>query len=203
MPRVLLTAFGPYDEWQANASWLVLQEVTRHLPQDVDVVTRLYPVDFAEMTARLEEDLMSDIDVALHLGQAPGNARIDLEALAINCGLDRDQRAEDAWPLAPEGPAAYASELPLAKWAQMLRKEGIPAEVSHHAGTYLCNAILYMTHHLSSERQLGVQAAFLHLPLDPSQVVDRAVATPSQPLEFTAHGVRLILDDIAACVPTR
>lgn len=203
MPRVLLTAYGPYDDWSTNASWMVLQELTRHLPLDLDVVTRLYPVNFTEMVSRLEEDLTSDIDVALHLGQAPGNARIDLEAMAINCGRDRDQRPEDAWLLAPDGPAAYASDLPLAKWAQMLRKEGIPAEVSHHAGTYLCNAILYMTHFLSAERQLGVQAAFLHLPLDPSQVVDCTVATPSQPLEFTAHGVRLILEDIAACVPTR
>lgn len=203
MPRVLLTAYGPYDDWSANASWMVLQELTRHLPSDVDVVTRLYPVEFAEMISRLEEDLTSEVDVALHLGQAPGNARIDLEAVAINCGCERDQRPEEAWPLAPDGPIAYASELPLAKWAQMLRKEGIPAEVSHHAGTYLCNAILYMSHHLSAERQLGVQSAFLHLPLDPSQVVDRAVATASQPLELTAHGVRLILDDIAACVPTR
>lgn len=201
MPRVLLTAYAPYDDWPTNASWIALQHLTRELPDDLDVVTRLYPVDFAEMATRLEQDLTSDIDVALHLGQAPGAARIHLEAIGLNCARERDQRAEEAWPLAPGGPAAYCSTLPLAKWAQMLRGQGIPAEVSHHAGVYLCNAIHYSTHHLSAERGFGVQAAFLHLPLDPSQVVDCSQPLASQPAEVTARGLRLILDDIAAWVP--
>ena len=123
MPRILLTAYGPYDDWETNVSWLVLQEVLRHLPKDADVVTRLYPVDFAEMPARLEQDLNDEIDVAIHLGQAPGNGRIELEAIGLNCGLDRGQRAEAAWPLVPGAPAAYHSELPLAAWAQQLRGE--------------------------------------------------------------------------------
>ena len=29
MPRVLLTAFEPYDEWKTNASWLALVELTK------------------------------------------------------------------------------------------------------------------------------------------------------------------------------
>lgn len=201
MPRVLLTAYGPYDDWPSNASWLVLQEVTRGLPPELDVVTRLYPVDFGEVATRLEQDLTAEVDVALHLGQAPGCGRIELESLAINCGRERHQRGEDAWPLVPGGPAAYQSSLPLAKWAHMLRNEGIPAEVSHHAGTYLCNAVMYLSHHLAMEKGLGVEAAFLHLPLDPSQVVDACAALASLPVELTARGIRLILDDIAARVP--
>ena len=203
MPRVLLTAFGPYDDWESNASWLVLQELTRDLSEQADVVTRLYPVDFADVAARLEKDLTTEIDVAIHLGQAPGNGRIDLEAIAINCAHGRDQRPEEAWPLVPGGPTAYQSSLPLAHWAKMLRAEGIPAEVSHHAGTYACNAIHYLSHHFAAERRLGVQSAFLHLPLDPVQVVDRPTAMASLPVEVTVHGVRLILDDIAATVPAR
>ena len=203
MPHVLLTAYGPYDDWETNVSWLVLQEVTRDLPPEIELTTRLYPVDFAEMAARLEQDLTPDIDIAIHLGQAPGNSRIDLEAVGINCALERRQRAEEACPLVPDGPAAYLSELPLGQWAQQMRSEGIPAEVSHHAGTYLCNAIHYLTHHHSAERGLGIQAAFLHLPLDPTQIVDRPAMNASLPVEASARGVRLILDDIAARVLTR
>lgn len=203
MPRILLTAFGPYDDWESNASWLVLQELTRNLPEEAEVVTRLYPVNFAEIAARLEKDLTSEIDVAIHLGQAPGSGRIDLEAMAINCATERGQRSEEAWALVPDGPAAYQCSLPLGTWARMLRAEGIPAEVSHHAGTYLCNAIHYLSHHFASERGLGVQTAFLHLPLDPLQIVDRPTAMASLPTEVTAQGVRLILDDIAAMVPAR
>jgi pyroglutamyl-peptidase len=203
MPRVLLTAYGPYDDWDSNVSWLVLQEVTRNLATGVDVITRLYPVDFAEVAARLEGDLTADIDVAIHLGQAPGNGQIDLEAVGINWARERGQRAEEAWPLVPSGPAAYQSQLPLGKWAQMLRSEGIPAEVSYHAGTYLCNAIHYLAHHYSTERGLGIQAAFLHLPLDTAQVIERGMTAASLPMEVTARGVQLILHDIAARVPAR
>ncbi len=166
-------------------------------------MTRLYPVDFAEVAARLEKDLTDNIDVAIHLGQSPGNGRIDLEAIGINWACERGQRAEEAWPLVPGGPAAYHSELPLSKWAQALRADGIPAEVSYHAGTYLCNAIHYLAHHYSAEQGLGIQAAFLHLPLDPLQLVDHPTACASLPVEVTARGVRLILDDIAAHVPAR
>lgn len=203
MPRVLLTAYAPYDDWPANASWIALQQLTRDLPDHLDVVTRLYPVDFTEMATRLELDLSSDIDVVLHLGQAPGAARIQLEAIGLNCARERTQRAEEAWPLVPGGPVAYCSTLPLAKWARMLRDQGIPAEVSHHAGVYLCNAVLYLTHHLAAERGFGLQAAFLHLPLDTSQVIDSTQQLASQPAEVTASGLRLLLDDIAACVPAR
>ena len=69
MPRVLLTAFEPYDRWKANASWLALVELTRNLPEQPQVTTRLYPVDFSEMKERLEADLSAKFDFALHVGQ--------------------------------------------------------------------------------------------------------------------------------------
>ena len=43
MTRVLLTAFQPYEGWQTNASWLALVELTRDLPDQPMVTTRLYP----------------------------------------------------------------------------------------------------------------------------------------------------------------
>jgi pyroglutamyl-peptidase len=56
--------------------------------------------------------------------------------------------------------------LPLADWATKLRGAGIPAQVSYHAGTYLCNATLYYSHYLIERMKLTTRAAFLHLPLD-------------------------------------
>ena len=60
MPRVLVTAFEPYDVWSENASWLALVELTRDLPVRPEVTTRLYPVDYAEMRKRLERDLAAE-----------------------------------------------------------------------------------------------------------------------------------------------
>ena len=154
MPRVLLTAYGPYDDWETNVSWLVLQEVMREPPMNLDLLTRLYPVEFDEVARRLSEDLADEVDVAIHLGQAPGKGRIELETIGLNLACERGQRAEEAWPLVEGGPAAYQSALPLAKWARMLRSEGIPAEVSHHAGAFVCNAAHYFSPSLYSRTGL-------------------------------------------------
>lgn len=197
MHRVLLTAYGPYDDWPDNASWLVMQELLQDIPQHLELVTRLYPVDFGEVQQRLERDVMQGFDTVLALGQAPGRACIALEEVGINWACERGVRAEDAVPLDPAGPAAYSSSLPLKQWAELLRGAGIPAEVSFHAGTYLCNAALYWAHHFSARNQLSTRAAFLHLPLATSQAVVGPKGYPSLPVPVMAHGVRLLLDDLA------
>lgn len=171
MPSILITAFEPYDRWQENASWLALVELTRNLPDGPKIVTRRYPVDFDQVRQRVADDLAANYDVALHLGQAPGIGRIHLEAFGLNVGGHSGQTPDEFQPLVPAGPPAYRSSLPLAAWAAEIRALGIPCQVSHHAGTFLCNAVMYLTHHIAAERRLKTQAAFIHLPLAPSQVL--------------------------------
>ena len=191
MPSVLITAFEPYDRWPENSSWLALVELTRELPAGHKIVTRRYPVDFEQARSRLFDDLAADYDFALHLGQAPGIGRIHLEAIGVNVGGHSSLPADQ--PLVPEGPAAYHSTLPLADWAGQIRQLGIPCQVSYHAGTYLCNALLYLTHHIAREQRLKTRAAFIHLPLTPQQVLCDRLDLPSLPSSQCAEAVRLIV----------
>jgi pyroglutamyl-peptidase len=196
MPRVLLTAFEPYDRWKANASWLALVQLTQDLPETPQITTRLYPVDFPVMKERLAEDLSGNYDYALHLGQAPGSSRIQLEAIGMNIGGSSSQSPDQYRPLTDEGPVAYRTALPLGDWAVKLRRAGVPAQVSYHAGTYLCNATLYWSHFLAELLALGTQAAFIHVPLDISQVVNEPHGTASLPSSLAALAVRLILEEL-------
>lgn len=196
MASVLLTAFEAYDQWQSNASWLALIELTRDLPSTPRIVTRRYPVDFAEMRKRLERDLADDYDFALHVGQAPGLGRIHLEAVAINVGGHSQQSPDEFQPLVSDGPVAYRSSLPLAPWAAMLRRQGIPAQVSYHAGTFLCNATMYMSHYIAEQQSLKTQATFLHLPLDTSQVLHNGRDQASMPASFAAQAIRLVIEQM-------
>ena len=111
MSNVLLTAFEPYDRWPTNASWLALVELTRELPREPTITTRLYPVDFAEVKQRLVKDLAGNYDFAIHLGQAPGSSRVQLEAIGINVGGSSHQSPDQYLPLADDGPMAYRSPL--------------------------------------------------------------------------------------------
>ena len=178
MKTVLLTAFEPYDRWTTNASWLALVELARDLPDRPRIVTRRYPVDFALLRERLKTDLEANYDFALHLGQSAGSSRVRLEAVGINFGAERDAAPK---PLVEDGPVAYRTRLPLDEWSMKLNAAGIPAHVSYHAGTYLCNATMYLSCYLAERMALATQSAFIHLPLDVTQTADPASEFPSLP----------------------
>ncbi|MDX1962707.1 MAG: pyroglutamyl-peptidase I [Pirellulales bacterium] len=193
MASILLTAFQPYDRWTSNSSWLTLVELTRQLPVDLQVTTRLYPVDYDAAREAVLADLRDNYDVALHLGQAPGINRIHLEALAINV---RQQPGQPAIPLLSDGPLAYQSTLPLARWGSELVARGFPAAVSWHAGTYLCNALLYYSLHSAHVLGLKTAACFVHVPLDVSQIMTEPAGTPSLPVAYSAAAIHCLLGEI-------
>jgi pyroglutamyl-peptidase len=196
MTSVLLTAFEPYDLWTANSSWLTLVQLTQQLPSEPSITTRLYPVNFAAMKERLAKDLEADYDYALHLGQAPGSTRIQLESHAINIGGSALQSPDLYRALVTDGPVAYRSPLPLGPWAAMLRDARIPAEISYHAGTYLCNATLYFSCYLAERMTLKTKSAFVHLPLDVSQTAAQAQHMAALPATTSADALRLILSEM-------
>lgn len=198
MPTVLITAFEPYDRWSENSSWLTLIELTKELPDTPTITTRLYPVDFGAVRERLAEDLEVNYDFALHLGQAPGNACIQLESVAINIGGNSNQLPEQYQPLVPDGPVAYRSELPLADWASRLRDEGIPTQVSYHAGTYLCNATLYLSQYVAEQKGLKTRSTFIHLPLEMSQALQSNPDLAAMPITTLVAATKLILGEIAS-----
>lgn len=197
MATVLITAFEPYEPWQDNSSWLTLVELTKNLPDVPHITTRRYPVDFEELRSRLSKDLEDNYDFAIHLGQAPGCGRIRLEAVGLNVGGRPDGQHDQYVPLTDDGPAAYQTSLPLSQWTEKLRRAGIPSEVSYHAGTYLCNAALYLSHYLTEQQGRKTRSAFIHLPLDITQVIDQPKDYPAMPRTTQATAVRLILDELA------
>lgn len=196
MPTVLVTAFEPYDRWSENSSWQALVALTRNLPEEPKVVTRLYPVDFSKTKQRLAEDLEANYDYALHLGQAPGLGRIHLEAVGINVGGNSRQLPEEFSPLTTDGPVAYRSRLPLDHWAMLIREANIPAQVSYHAGTFLCNAMLYLSHYYVEKQKRKTRSVFIHLPLSNHQVLGERQDLASMSSETCAHALQIILAEM-------
>ncbi len=193
MPRILLTAFKPFANWDQNSSWLALQALTRDLPPTADVTTRLYPVDYDEVRSRLAADLQGSYDVVLHVGQSSGSAVIQLEQFALNARRVVGEPQEVVRPLEASGPLAYSSALPLGDWTRRLRDNGIPTVLSLHAGDYLCNASMYWSHYLLEAAGQTPRVGFVHLPLDTSQAATELKATPSMPSEVCATALRLLV----------
>lgn len=196
MPQVLITAFGPYAEYPDNASWLALMELTRDYPELAGVTTRRLPVDFAETRERIEQELQTEYDVILHLGQAVGSNAIELEQIALNIGCDGSDPTAESFELVADGPVAYRSSLALGDWSEKIRDAGIPCKVSHHAGTYLCNAVLYWTSHMIATSGWNSQVGFIHLPLSPQQNGATRSKHPMMPTSMAAKALQIILQQI-------
>ncbi len=192
MPRVLLTAFEPYDRWKANASWLALVQLTQNLPDEPQITTRLYPVDFAEMKARLAADLSANFDYALHVGQAPGSSRIQLEAIGLNIGGSSSQSPDQYRPLVgrwPRGVPLRHCRWPIGPLSCGGRRAG--------TGLVPCRHLFVQRHALLvalfvERMALATQTAFIHVPLDVSQVVNEPHGTASLPVSISSQAVRLI-----------
>lgn len=198
--RVLLTAFEPYDQWTTNSSWLALVEMLKEFPSAGTLVTRRYPVDLHALQEKLRQDLQRDFDVVLHLGQSPGASSIKLEAIALNAAGCLDERGAELDEIIPGGPVAYRSSMPLGRWAELLRSNHIPSVISYHAGTFLCNAIMYLSHHelqvRAKKHPRSCKVGFVHLPLATEQVASRSQSLPSLPLSTLARAVRLLVEDL-------
>ena len=196
MSQVLVTAFEPYDIWRENSSWLTLIELTKDLPNRPNLTTRRYPVDYDLMRQQLKTDLKLGFDYVLHLGQSPGSCSIQLETVGLNQASRGADASAGCVPLIDEGPMAYRSQLPAEDLCVLLRQAGIPTRVSTHAGTYLCNAALYLSHHLIATEQLKTQAIFLHLPLDVSQAAEHPNEVASMPASLGAKAIRMMLQHL-------
>lgn len=196
--RVLLTAFEPYAEWPTNSSWLTLMELVRQRPPSSTLVTRRYPVDFQRLPEVLYKDLALGFDAVLHLGQAPGTPTVRLEAFALNAGGSTSERNGDLKRLIADAPEAYRSRMPLQRWQQRLQEQSIPAQISYHAGTFLCNAVMYLSHHWMAEANQSTPVGFIHLPLTTQQVASSPHSLPSLPVETLAAAVGTVLDELEA-----
>lgn len=173
-------------------------ELLKNRPTSLELVTRRYPVDLKAVRGKLTQDLKTGFDAVLHLGQSPGTTSIKLEAIAINVAGCMEKSGEVLKPIVDRAPLAYSSQLPLARWAYLLRESAIPASVSYHAGTFLCNATMYLSHHFYQTHDLHTPVGFIHLPLVTEQVANTTSALPSLSTETLAKGLRIILEDLVA-----
>lgn len=189
MTRVLISAFEPYDRWPENSSWLALCDLTNWYDGTAEITTRRYPVDLTRMSEMLQKDLQNNFDFAIHLGQAPGATLIQLESVGLNV-------RSNGSPLVPSAPEAYRNALPLAACQQRLSEAGIPSEVSHHAGTYLCNAALYLSQHYARSFGWRTQSLFVHIPLSPAQAAKDNQGLASMSTPMVAAAIVMVMEQL-------
>lgn len=170
-PTVLLTGFDAFGGASLNPSWLAAQALHGRQIAGHRVVAARLPTVFDTSLQALRDLLMAHQPaLVLCVGVASGRSALSLERVAINindASLADNHGAQPVdTPVIARGPAAYFSTLPLKAMLQVLRRRGLPAEVSQTAGTFVCNHVFYgLMHALATQPGLhGTRGGFVHVP---------------------------------------
>lgn len=199
-PTVLVTGFDPFGGDTVNPSWMAVQCLHGRQIGGHRIVGAQLPTVFGDALAALRELLAMRPSLVVCLGQAAGRAALSLERIAINVNDARipDNAGEQPvdTPVVAGGPAAYFTSLPIKSMLAALLDEGINAEVSQTAGTFVCNHIFYgLMHELATRPALQrTRGGFIHVPWLPAQ------GQPSMRLEEVVQGVKVA---IACALDTR
>jgi pyroglutamyl-peptidase len=190
---VLLTGFNAFGGADRNPSWLAVQALEGEFILGRQVLARQLPCEFAASLTVLRS-LVKTLRPALVIctGVAGGRAAMSVERVAVNLC---DARIPDNAGMQPvdaqvvtAGPAAYFSSLPIKAIVHAMQGEGIAAEVSYTAGTFVCNHVFYaLMHRLARQRGASPQTrgGFIHLPWMEGQ------GEPCMPLERMVEALRV------------
>lgn len=195
MSKVLVTGFEPFGGDPINPSLEVLRELEGWAPRDgVQVVTQVLPTAFGQSFDVLTDAMRREQPiVVIALGLAASRTAISIERVAINVDDARIPDNAGAQPIdqpaVPGAPAAYFSTLPIKAIVEAIRAQGIAAEVSQTAGTFVCNHVFYRLAHRVQSMRLPVRAGFIHVPPLSRQCAPGA-AFQGMPLAMMAHALR-------------
>jgi pyroglutamyl-peptidase len=191
-PTVLLTGFDAFGGELINPSWLAVKALHGRQIAGHRLVAAQLPTVFDESLQALRTQLLQHRPaLTICVGQAGGRSAISLERVAIN--INDARIADNAGtepvdtPVLPGGPTAYFTTLPIKSILQALQQDGVAAEVSQTAGTFVCNHVFYgLMHALATQRGFKKsRGGFIHVPFLPEQ------GAPSMPLAEITRGLRI------------
>lgn len=162
-PTLLVTGFEPFGGDVANPSGDAARLLDGEALGGHTLRAAVLPCVFAEAPVRLRALVETHQPaLLLCLGLAASRRGFHFERVAIN--LIDARIADNAGaqpvdvPVDPAGPPAAFTTLPVKAMAAALRAQGLPAEVSYTAGTYVCNQVFHAAMALPVPR-----AGFLHV----------------------------------------
>jgi pyroglutamyl-peptidase len=196
----LVQGFGPFGGFEANPSELLVRELADRA--DPDLVTRVLPVSLRQVTDEIPRLMAEHRPRAwIGVGLAAGRTALSVEAVAVNLAdwpesdADYDGVSVTRVPVAPSGPAAHLTTLPVERILSSWRAAGIPGYLSCTAGSYLCNLSFYVAAQAASDLGLECMVGFIHVPLLP-ELVKTPERQPSMHMTLQVAGLDLVL---AAC----
>ena len=167
--KVLLTGFEPFADIEVNPSQVVVEHFADNdaLLDGIELITEVLPVGYQSAEERISELYKKHKpDIVLMLGVAQSRDCLCLERIALNLDdtpiEDNDGELREGQTIVSRGTLAYQTTLPVDELYKYLTEQDIPIKISNHAGTYICNHVLYTMLHQT--KKTAPPCGFIHLP---------------------------------------
>ena len=158
----LITAFEPFDGAHKNYSMLALDMIE----ENDNLKKALIPVEYRRSYEALHEILAGgSYDTVILVGQAGARDKVTVEKIAINWAsaniADNSGALLRGEKLVEDGPDGIFSTVDVKSIVDNLKAKGFDVAVSYTAGTYVCNALYYLTLFNNPDKKV----VFVHVPV--------------------------------------
>ena len=174
MKKLLITGFEPFGGETVNPSWLAVSSLPDTVGSFLLCKLQLPTVYREASDAVIAAAEQAKADVVLCVGQAGGRSAVTPEYAALNVRAaklaDNKGVCLAGERIAPDAPDGLFATVPVQKMADAIRSAGLPGEISYHAGTFVCNDVMYSL--LLHYRNSAVQVGFIHVPFLPEQATN-------------------------------
>lgn len=87
----------------------------------------------------------------------------------------------------PSGELSFETTIDVLSFVNTLKNDGVPAEISFHTGTYICNYTYYSCLNYLFNKETKV--LFIHVPASPKEVIELNADVASLPTGLIAEGI--------------
>jgi pyroglutamyl-peptidase len=201
MKTLLLTGFEPFLKFTVNPTMKIVEELHGKVIGNYKIHSEVLTVDFQSSGKQLLthiEELKPD--AVISLGLAGGRYKMTPERIAINVKdgePDNNGNTPVDEQIQAQGEAGYMSTLPVRAMVERLIEEGLPAEVSNTAGTYLCNNVMYEGLHYAATQRPTMKSGFLHIPASHELAIEHG-KIPSWSHEYLKKGVAVCIEVLSS-----
>ncbi|MBR6018798.1 MAG: hypothetical protein IK055_01110 [Lachnospiraceae bacterium] len=201
--KVLVSGFEPFGGQTVNSSGRAVAQLPHNLGGN-KIETVILPVSYTRSDQVLIDRIRTLApDVVVCVGQNAGAREIRVESTAGNYAHSETEDADhNLWmyrSIDMSGAPSYRATIPVEETAEAIQAAGVPAEVSHSAGTFVCNCLMYQLLRTAETEYPNAKCGFIHVPCIPEQCSD--ASQPSMPLESIVRGLVVALCAILGVDP--
>ncbi len=169
MNSILLFSFKPFLVYKSNSGTILAKDALAQMGKPENITHVILPVIFEKAGAQLVKLVKSSKpSLILGLGMHSRASHLFFERIALNVShsikSDNNRNKPKDQLINPAGPLAHMTTMHYKDIEEICREKKVPFRLSFHAGTYVCNNVLYMLLDSLSRESFPVRAGFLHVP---------------------------------------